>query len=1755
MTQAITNPIIDQYDHQKLPQSSTSGDVKSLTPQTNMDTVLVPKNIFDRDITSPITKYPLPEVDSRINNTPQLVYCLSLLQPSLVSTDQLDEIENKWIQARATDLVERKRLQALATDLIREFVREEFKKPDVVAEVVSLAPVLDQDDFRSLLKVFVDGIDHSVLLKLHLLDGLARLVSNAPHGYIDSDDMVKILERLNERLKDTHEQSIEHLYRLSATISHVLDGMVDSQVKGLKREQLHEPLSDYLKRLQTSSDLSLVYQAAYAQQALQHVPDDETILQSMLRRTGKVIKGISGMVSAVRAVDINRFMDSLQTIQDGLATTKDTVVFLKDVYQDVKTLAKGGQDLLKNLQEGFSLSRKSAWYPALRVLDRLLLEGKLVEFDRLIREAPCRHDAAFQLGVCQRLGNLAVNIIWAVSTRQCAVSFLGELYRDDVTWQKESDIKQQILSTFLYLTRSPDIMISSHALDVSRELEIISTTTKQDSLVNKREFLYQDLSPPQSSQLLDRIQNIPGVEVSLQQLRRNRLKERSMDVYISPRAKANNQATEDFDLRSKVQEFLDSNKEVFLLLGDSGAGKSTFNRALETSLWDDYKAGGRIPLFIHLPTIDRLEHGMVEEHLSRNGFTEELILELKIHREFILICDGYDECQTIRNLYMSNQLNQTGQWRAQMVISCRTEHIGVDYLDQFRPTDRNIRAKSNLFQEMIVSPFNKDQIEDYVDQFVSIVKPQWKSADYLQALDQIPNLQDLVKNPFLLKISMDVLPRLVELGGDFSEAQLTRIDLYDEFLAHWIDRSKIRFGEIDLSPAEAIAFKIILNFGFKEYSTTYLKDLATAIYENQGGNPVIKYLEQQDLKTWKARFFNMRDENCLLQQSIPLIRNGGQYRFLHRSVLEHGLTLAIFDPSVQDNNIERPASSSPSRRGSTSSTLSHSSSSSRKDEDTVELPLLNSPLATKDFVRDKSILEFLIERAQQYPTFKDQLHAVIHRSKTDKKARVAAANAVTVLVKAGVPFHGTDLRRIKIPGADLSNGMFDSVQLEGADLRKVNLQNIWLRQADLSGAQMTGIQFGELPYLQEQSRVSTVAYSPNGEILAVGLASGDIILYETSNWGTMGVFKGHRLVVSSLAYSKTRNQIVSSSFDSTIRLWGVDSCECTIAFEGHDGKVSGVAYSPDEDRIVSGSEDKTVRIWNVETGICIHTLEGHSEGVFNVIYSPRGDQVASASEDKSVRLWDVGTGDCIHIIKCDLPIVPGDLNRPTEKYGNIFNGNLIMYSPKGDQIISSGTLMLWDVETGDCIHDFQGHSDMINCVVFSPTGDMMASGCWDGTARLWYIETVKCAHVLRGHSGPITKISFSPNGSQIASASHDYTIRLWDAETANCLQILHGHSIYITCIAYSPDGYHIVSGDFDRSVRLWSSQTKNIIQATQGHGDAVMSIRYSPEGDQIISAGFDGSLRLWDAETGCCTRTLQGHKTEANCVAYSPDGDQIVSGSGDKTVRLWDTRFGYCMDILDGHTDFVKSVAFSPTGNQVASGSNDKTIKIWDLESSECIRTLQGHSDDVESIAYSPNGDYIISGSRDHTLRLWDVETGECIHTLLGHSGFVNTVVYSPAGDQVASASDDKTVKLWDAKTGNCVQTIQEHRKQVVSVVYSPSGEQIATGSEDQTVRLLDLRSGRCLLVISGFTGAVNSIDWKDTPDGQYLLTGSGDKSVRHWRIIEKDGKHKAFLCWSSSNGGLTLSDAIIDDLGGVYRKLLTQRGAIISAPNPEKRE
>ncbi|KAG0253721.1 hypothetical protein BGZ95_006245, partial [Linnemannia exigua] len=497
---------------------------------------------------------------------------------------------------------------------------------------------------------------------------------------------------------------------------------------------------------------------------------------------------------------------------------------------------------------------------------------------------------------------------------------------------------------------------------------------------------------------------IASLNSALLKLKSRVLGEQEFGLYVPLMAKANLQARDDalFPLIDKAQEFLEGDGQVMLLLGDSGAGKTTFNHQLELQLWRDFHVDGPIPLYINLPTIDEPGLDIVAKQLLRLDFTADQIQQLRKHRQFILICDGYDECQQLPNLYQSNQLNMPGHWRAKVFISCRSEYVGPDYRGRFQPpVSDNQQPAASLFQEAVVAPFSTDQILLYIDQYVvSSSNSQGTLQEYVNKLNRIPGLMELVQNPFLLTLALESLPKVIsDSDQDLGKDQISRVILYDKFIEHWLEIGKLRLQASSLTSQEHTLFYDLLDDGvYEQRSIQFLKDLSVTIFVKQGGNPVVQYSEQVDTHSWKSLFFSPEAGVKIFRQSSPLTRSGDHYRFIHRSWLEYFYSRVVYDP---DESLDDVADHSPP-------------------------PISDNPLSLWSLISEPSILQFLAERVQRYPDFKERLLALIDLSKSDYRASQAASNAITILVKAGNRFHGQDFRGIRIPGADLAAGQFDS---------------------------------------------------------------------------------------------------------------------------------------------------------------------------------------------------------------------------------------------------------------------------------------------------------------------------------------------------------------------------------------------------------------------------------------------------------------------------------------------------------------------------------------------------------------------------------------------------------------------------------------------------------------------------------------------------------------------------------------------------------
>ena len=253
-------------------------------------------------------------------------------------------------------------------------------------------------------------------------------------------------------------------------------------------------------------------------------------------------------------------------------------------------------------------------------------------------------------------------------------------------------------------------------------------------------------------------------------------------------------------------------------------------------------------------------------------------------------------------------------------------------------------------------------------------------------------------------------------------------------------------------------------------------------------------------------------------------------------------------------------------------------------------------------------------------------------------------------------------------------------------------------------------------------------------------------------------------------------------------------------------------------------------------------------------------------------------------------------------------------------------------------------------------------------------EALSLLRTLTGHTSTVSSVAFSPDGQTVASGSWDGTIKLWNLATGEEVRTLTGHTHRVWSVAFSPDSQTLASGSFDNTIKLWNLATGKEVRTLTGHTSYVYSVAFSPDGQTLLSGSDDKTIKLWNVTSGKEVRTLTGHTNSVRSVAFSPDGQTLLSGSDDKTIKLWNLATGKEVHTLTGHINSVWSVAFSPDGQTVASGSGDGTIQLWNLATGEEVHTLTGHTDSVRSVAYSPDSQTLASGSWDNTIKIWGNE-------------------------------------------------------------------------------------------------------------------------------------------------------------------------------------
>lgn len=333
----------------------------------------------------------------------------------------------------------------------------------------------------------------------------------------------------------------------------------------------------------------------------------------------------------------------------------------------------------------------------------------------------------------------------------------------------------------------------------------------------------------------------------------------------------------------------------------------------------------------------------------------------------------------------------------------------------------------------------------------------------------------------------------------------------------------------------------------------------------------------------------------------------------------------------------------------------------------------------------------------------------------------------------------------------------------------------------------------------------------------------------------------------------------------------------------------------------------------------------------------------------------------------------------------------------------------------------------------------------------------------------------------------DYTVRLENSQTGRLLV---------------PDQFTISKGNpLTLRIALVGEVAHH---ATHTLGVTDVAVLQGLNAQTVFSVGLDRTLVAWNS---AATRppAFINLPHAARCLAVSSDGHNVVTAGGNKqppaelAIRVWQTNdLQSAREPLVGHTRMVQSLAWSPDRTRLASAGADGVF-LWDVATGASHVLPGTERQSVYALAFSGTDERLVTGSTDGQVVLWDLRSQTPLQTHDAGPATVRAVGF--LSDRIVSAGDDGVIRIWNE--GALQHEYLNRGKPVLALAVSSDHQLLLTGDNDGEIRVWSVTAGRPLHVLSGHTGAVNSVSF--TQQDRQAVSGGADGVVKLWQLPFSD--------------------------------------------------
>ncbi len=243
-------------------------------------------------------------------------------------------------------------------------------------------------------------------------------------------------------------------------------------------------------------------------------------------------------------------------------------------------------------------------------------------------------------------------------------------------------------------------------------------------------------------------------------------------------------------------------------------------------------------------------------------------------------------------------------------------------------------------------------------------------------------------------------------------------------------------------------------------------------------------------------------------------------------------------------------------------------------------------------------------------------------------------------------------------------------------------------------------------------RTRALSLSPDGKLLAVGCGApgrlGEARIIDVAKNEVINVLGTTSDEVLDVAFSPQGDRLAIGAADGIIRVFEMPGGKEQLTITSHSDWVMALAWNADGTKLASGSRDKTSKVFDAKSGELLVTYSGHSNPVKGVAFHPDNAEVFSAGADKKIHRWKIADA------------------KKTADVG--FGGEVFKLPLSGQFLFASSadkTVRQFEAKTQKQLRSFAGHQDWALSVAHHAATKRVASGSFDGRVLIWNAEDGK----------------------------------------------------------------------------------------------------------------------------------------------------------------------------------------------------------------------------------------------------------------------------------------------------------------------------------------------------------------------------------------------------------------------------------------------